>query len=168
MREEQSNMWKLKRGNESESGESIKTEIGMVHVTIGSISSLHLLCMGWDWTWPSIGTHLALVIYKFATLTHISWFGNNEIVFPFFITLTQFFELWVMESEKPKQSKQALIVWVSSNSKVGDEWWELGKPNMTLFISVSILLSPLPFSLSSLLLLSSSMLSHYRWQLFSP
>ena len=64
MREEQSNMSKLfspfgrwteqyvkvKRENESEWDDCIKAEIGIVHVTVGSVSSLHLLCMGWDLT----------------------------------------------------------------------------------------------------------------------
>ena len=83
MREEQSNMselfspfgsWteqyvKVKRGNESEWGDCIKVEIGIVHVIVCSISSLHLLCM--DGTWPSAGTYLTFVNYNFATITHL-------------------------------------------------------------------------------------------------
>ena len=106
-------MYQLKRGNESESGESIKAEIGIVHATVGDnkFSALPLHGMGLDLrsgpTWLQLITSLPpSAISHDPETTKLCFFFYVKIVFSFFFTLTHFFELRAMEGEELEQNQR--------------------------------------------------------------
>ena len=55
--------------------------------------------------------------------------GNTKNLFSFSITLTQFFESWVMEIENRNQTKQLQLVWVSRKVGMSYENWVMSDEN---------------------------------------